>query len=400
MATFNSLGSNYNFPFVVKSLFTPNSKYFSERLKKYFEEKYGGEAILLYKGREALRLALKIIDKKDATVAVCGYTCYAVYEPVISEGYNIEYLDIEDGALHFSYKTLQKKLQDNPKIKILIIQNTLGYPCDIEKIVKLCNEKNIILIEDLAHSIGTSYAGGNEAGAVGDLTILSFSQDKMIDGVSGGALVVRNKNFQFLIFNFQFKKINIRKQILDRFYPLLTLLIRKTYDSGIGKIVHYILSRLNLLIQPMDNLDSSILHAMPSWNAGLVYREFLNLDKNISHRKKIAGIYNASLDQKLIPSKIKDMMEKSSHVRFPVLVNDRVKVINYLKKHNIFVSDIWFDAPIAPKKYLSLTNYKDQCPNAEKVSEQMINLPTHKNINESQARHVSQLINNFIVSNK
>lgn len=392
MAIFNSLGSNYNLPFVIKSLFTPNSNYFSERLKKYLEEKYGGEAILLYKGREALRLALKIIDKNDATVAVCGYTCYAVYEPVISEGYDIEYLDIEKETLHFSYKALQEKLHSNPKIKILIIQNTLGYPCDMDRIKKICHEKNIVLIEDLAHSVGAAYRDGKEVGTVGDFTLFSFSQDKMIDGVSGGALVVRDKNFQLPISKFQIKKIHIRKQILDRFYPLLTLFIRKTYESGVGKIVHYILKKMNLLIQPMDSLDSSVLHALPSWNAELIYQGFCNLEKNVNHRKVIAGIYSDNIDQKLFPGIVKKEINNSSHVRFPLLIADRKKLIAYLQKNNFFISDIWFDAPVAPKKYLSLTNYDKQCPVAENVADTMLNLPTHKNINNEQAKYLSELI--------
>ena len=41
----------------------------------------------------------------------------------------------------------------------------------------ICKEKDIVLIEDLAHCVGAKYLNGKEAGNVGDLVVLSFSQD-------------------------------------------------------------------------------------------------------------------------------------------------------------------------------------------------------------------------------
>ena len=186
MTIFNSLGSNYNFGFVLKALFSKGGK----DLKAFLEKKYYGKATILYKGREAIELALKDLPK-TSFVAINGFTCFAVYGAIKKAGMQVEYLDIEKGDLNFSAKTLDQKLRNNPKIKAVIIQNTLGYPCDIENISKICKEKKIILIEDLAHSIGARYENGEEAGMIGDFVVLSFSQDKMIDSVSGGALIER-----------------------------------------------------------------------------------------------------------------------------------------------------------------------------------------------------------------
>src|SRR5947209_7212773 len=142
MNIFNSLGSNYNLRFVFKALFSGNEA----KLKSFLEEKYQGKVTLLYKGREAIELALNKINLPNAAVAINGFTCFAVYEAVKKAGLDIEYLDIEKDDLNFSVETLKKHLSKNPKIKVVMIQNTLGYPCDIEKISRLCREKKIILI--------------------------------------------------------------------------------------------------------------------------------------------------------------------------------------------------------------------------------------------------------------
>lgn len=184
MSIFNSLGSNYDFKFVLKALFSKSSG----DLKKFLESKYKGQVVLTRKGREAIELALSHLPK-GSLVAVNGFTCFAVYEAIQKAGHQALYLDIEKGELNFSPETLKRAVN----VKAVIIQNTLGYPCDIEKIAQICKENKIILIEDLAHCVGARYESGIEAGMKGDFVALSFSQDKMIDAVSGGVLIKKNE---------------------------------------------------------------------------------------------------------------------------------------------------------------------------------------------------------------
>jgi len=393
MSIFNSLGSNYDFSSALQNLFTNNDSKLHSNLIKLLEEKYNGSAILVYKGREALRLALRIIGKqKDYTVGICGFTCFAVYDAAIREGYKVQYIDIEKDSLNFELKTLEDSYNKNPKIKILIIQNTLGFPSDIEKISEFCKEKNIILIEDLAHSIGTKYSELKSSGSLGDFVALSFSQDKMIDGVSGGALIVKSSKYK--VKSLELSDVGLIQQKKDRFYPMFTFLIRKTYKLGIGKLLHLFLKKADLLSKPMDNADLDSLHALPNWYCKSIYLELVNLEKNLGHRKKIASIYANELSKKIIMSSIASYIDMSSNLRFPVFIANRDSLIAYLKKYNIFISDIWYDAPVAPKKYLQKTNYeKGECPNSEEISSKILNLPTHKNISELDARFIADKIN-------
>jgi len=392
MPIFNSLGSNYKFSFVLRALSADNNDEYKIRLKKLLEQKYEGKAFLVYKGREALRLALRASNLKGATVAVCGFTCFAVYDAVVKEGFVPEYLDIEKDELNFLLTTFKKHLDKNSQIKILIIQNTLGYPCEMEAIAKFCKDKKIILIEDLAHSIGTVYDNKREAGTVGDMVALSFSQDKMIDGISGGALIIRDSKFSLPDTSLPF--IDQQRQIVDRLYPLFTFLIRKMYPIGVGKLIHAFLKTFKLLSNPMS--DSGKIHALPAWYCSLVYSEFINLEKNLSHRKKIAALYSAKLDQKFMSEKIVKQIYLSTDIRFPIFTDDREKLIKYLKNNNIFVSDIWYDAPIAPRKFLNKTNYNNDCPESEKISEKILNLPTHKNVSEADAENIINKINQWL----
>ncbi len=388
MSIFNSLGSNYNLRFALQSLFSNPGKD-SKELKTLLEKKYGGNASLVYKGREAIELGLQsLVLPKDSYVAINGFTCFAVYEAIKKVNLNCEYLDVEEGGLNFTAGELVRHLKKNPKIKVVIIQNTFGYPCDIESIAKVCQKYKLILIEDLAHSVGCTYISGVESGSIGDLVVLSFSQDKIIDAICGGALISNN-----LAILDQNKKLPA-KQTANRLYPLFTLLIRDTYSTGVGKSIHFLLKNLGLLSKPMDSEYQ--IYKLPSWYESLIISRFNKLEDNLTHRRKLANIYKSGLNSKITFPKILDSVNHSSNLRFPIFVTNRQLLIKYLKKHQIYISDIWYDAPIAPKKYLQQTDYNNQCPNAQKISDTILNLPTHENVSETDCRNIVKLINQWI----
>lgn len=386
MAIFNSLGSNYNLKYVLKSLFSSSDGQ-NRKLKNILSEKYGGKVVLAYKGREALTLALKILNLPEKTgVAINSFTCFAVYKAIEEAGLTPICLDLEEKNtdLNFTAEILEKILKENKNIKAAVVQNTLGYPTDIEKIIKICREKNIILIEDLAHCVGTKYENGKDAGSVGDFVVLSFSQDKVIDAVSGGALVIKNKLYSNITIQ-QFATINKLQQLKDHLYPLLTYKIRLLYDLGLGKPLHFVLKKLNLLSKPMQE-GLYDFYSLPDWYCNLALEEFKSLSQQLNHRKEIAKIYVKNLDKKILSENISRKISLSSNLRFPIFVENRNSLIKFLKRFKIFISDIWYD-DVSPK-----------CPNAVGISKKILNLPTHINITEKDALRISETINIWLKS--
>lgn len=380
MILFNSLGSNYDLDSIFKALLTQNNKKYKTELEQHLSKKFNGKILLTYKGRQAIEIALKLLNlPEESTVAINGFTCFAVYQAIVNAGLKAAFIDIEKGDLNFSPKQLENTLAKNPKIKVVIIQNTLGYPAEIQRIAAICKKNDIFLIEDLAHSVG---------GKFGDFVTLSFSQDKLIDAVSGGALIIKNKKYNV-------KNLEQKDSIKDRFYPLFTYIIRNTYTFGLGKLIHTILKTLNLLSKPMDNNTKP--SAIAPWYCSLAKKGFDDSDRDIDHRKKIASVYSQNLDKKVLMPKLVADIANSTNLRFPIIVKNRVGLINFLKKQGIFVSDIWYDAPIAPKKYISQTNYNHECPNAEIVSETILNLPTHKCVCEKEAEKISEYVNQWLI---
>src|SRR3989344_5400821 len=119
MSIFNSLGSNYNLQYVFRSLFSDSSGQ-NLKLKNYLAEKYKGKTILTYKGREALILALKILNlPKESLIAINGFTCFAVYKAINEAGFTSVCLDLNEknSDLNYFAQVLEKELVENKKIK-------------------------------------------------------------------------------------------------------------------------------------------------------------------------------------------------------------------------------------------------------------------------------------------
>lgn len=392
MSYFNSIGSNYAPATSWQALFGQGT-HGPERLQTALEHRYGGTATLLYKGREAISLALNRLQLgKGSLVGITGYTCFAVYQAVIEAGCLPVFLDIDPENLNFSAATLRQCLT-NHTIKAVIIQNSLGFACDIKAIAKLCDEHKIVLIEDLAHSIGAVYADKREAGTVGSLVVLSFGRDKLIDAVAGGALI--DRSHQVAPESLALRPAAFLARWRDRIYPILTALVRSSYGTGLGKLFHVGFKRVGLLSQSVDS-EFYGATALAGWCAQLGADGFRDLDKNLAHRRQIAQIYSDNIDRSLLFDQLTKVIKTSANLRFPLRVKNRSSLWQYLKTKQIHITDTWYDAPIAPLRYLASTNYDHQCPNAELVAAEMVNLPTHRAISPDSAKMISNEINRWL----
>lgn len=393
---FNSLGSNYTSVFAVRALFATGNEEAHRKLTAYLEKRYGGYATLTYKGRDALSIGLRAIigDTPRAKVVINSFTCIALYDAVVENGFVPLFLDIEEGALNFSAVALARALDTEQSIRAVIIQNTLGTPAEVEKISLLCKERGIALIEDLAHSIGATYENGAEAGTVGDAVVLSFSQDKVVDGISGGALIMRNADFASRV-DAPKGRVPLFRQLRDRFYPIITWNIRVLYSLGIGKALHTFARALHLLPRPLDGERE--LCVLPSWYAPLILGEFMRLETTALHRRTIATLYAQKLEKSSQIPRAVEKLRQSANLRFPIQTADRAALVARLARAGIHISDIWYDAPIAPKKYAARTSYTTgMCPRSDSLAEIIVNLPTHINISLSQAEKIADEVNSYL----
>lgn len=388
-ALFNSLGSNYNLSFALKSLlcvFIGANEQNKDRLVKKLERIYQGRAILCYKGRDALEFALKSLGVSASDkVLIQAFSCWAIEEAVRRSGAKPLFTDTAKGSLNLSLNSLKKIIKKEKSIKVVIVQHTLGHPADIEKIGSYLKEKKIFLIEDLAQAVGGKSVRNKMLGLTGDAVVFSFGRDKMLDAVNGGACVIRN-NVKIKVPEIMVKKVPQKQVRKDLAYPLITLIIRTTYPWLLGKVLHSFFKKIKLISSPVESLFSQI-HDMPQEMAFLALQQFARLEKEILSRRSIAASYFSNFES-LIPAS-KKQIENGANLRIPLLVKNPEQLISCLKEKKIFLADRWYKQPIDCGSLQCDSLYRmGSCPNAEEFTKKVVNLPTHRNIRSKDVRRI------------
>lgn len=377
---FQSLGSNYSFKDALTMLFARGTDHDSEVLIHHLEKQFGGTAILYDKGRNALSAALTGIG--TSTVAINGTTCSVVVDAADAAVAKIIYLDVERNG-HFTADTLQKALDAGAKPNAVVIQNTYGQPSDIVAIEAIAEKHDITLIEDVAHSLGQTYHDGRAVGTVGDIVMLSFGRDKIIDVVNGGALIVREPKFLKAIPR-PSRQRDKKAELRDHIYPILTWKARKLYRIMIGKLIVAGMYKFHLAEHSADGVIDTA-QKMPNWQAKQLLGKLQHLDREIAHRKAVQAVYAS-----LLPDMI---LADDAVIRTPIWVNDRQKILQALTSHGIYLSDTWYDTPIGPKRKFKKMNYPNHtCPNAVALSEHIINLPTHREVTPEIAARIAHIV--------
>ena len=231
-------------------------------------------------------------------------------------------------------------------------------------------------------------------GTFGDLTVLSFGRDKVISSVFGGALLTNNKTFAKKIDQsyqqLKFPSANwIFKQLL---HPIIMALIVPTYYTfNFGKFLLFIYQKTGLLSFPVSKKEKTCQMSLksqklPNALAVLALYQLNKLEKNNQKRQQIAVLYQQAFN--LPPA-----LPGSIYLRFPLLVKNPQQLITHAKNHKIILGD-WYRPIIAPKGVkLPKVGYKPHsCPNAEKVSQAVINLPTHPKMTLQDAKRVAKIV--------
>jgi len=122
--------------------------------------------------------------------------------------------------------SISREINDKTKAVFVIHEFGFLHP-EIEKLKKVCDDKNIILIEDCAYAFSSS-----SAGEYGDYLIYSFP--KMFPLQFGGLLIGKKFEFEYIWDNFacaDVKKEEICKDYLSNFIPKLDEICKKRREN-------------------------------------------------------------------------------------------------------------------------------------------------------------------------
>ncbi|WNS43523.1 DegT/DnrJ/EryC1/StrS family aminotransferase [Paenibacillus sp. MMS20-IR301] len=150
-------------------------------------------AAALTTGTAAIHLALKAVGVSSGDIVFCqSLTFSATANPIIYQNAVPVFIDSDLETWNMDPSALEKAFIKYPSVKAVIIVHLYGLSADMDKIIEICSNYNVPIIEDAAESLGTYYKG-KHTGALGDYGVFSFNGNKIITTSGGGMLVSNNE---------------------------------------------------------------------------------------------------------------------------------------------------------------------------------------------------------------
>lgn len=319
----------------------------------------------------ALHLALLALGvKKDDEVIIPALTFIADAnvvsiigaKPILSDSTSIDDWNV-------SAKSIEAKI--TKKTKAVIVVHYAGYPCkDIAKIAKLCKERGIGLIEDVAHAPGASI-DGKSCGMWGDVGCFSFFSNKNLSIGEGGMVSTAceelNKKVRYL-----------------RSHGMTSL----TLDRHKGRSITYDVAHPGLNYR-MDEVRAAI---------GLVQLKKLmngNQKRSILTKKYRDNLRNTGIK---VPFSNQPNGSVSAYHILPVLLPapvNRLSVIEFLKSKGI-------QSSIHYPPFWNFTAYADQflpsdAPVVAKISDYQLTLPLFPTMSEIEVDKVTRYLSEAVL---
>ena len=300
-----------------------------------------------------LGLVMSGVDR-GSEVITTPMTCSATNIPILYSGAKAVFADIQKETLNIDSASIKEKISG--RTKAIIVVHWAGYPCDMDEILQIAQERNIPVIEDAAHALGARYKD-RHIGTISNFTCFSFQAIKHITSGDGGLLTVSNED-------------DYKRAKLLRWYG-----IDRTFQGDI--------------YWKYQIAEIGYKYHMNDIAAAMLVVQLDDLDKILRRRREIADRYREGLKDvsglKLL-DKTKD--RESGNWLFTIRVKDRnnftKKLLdNGIESHMVHVRcDIY---PIFGGKRLEL-------PNMNEVEPEYVSIPLHNKLSDEDTEKIIKTI--------
>ncbi|MDR2597301.1 MAG: aminotransferase class I/II-fold pyridoxal phosphate-dependent enzyme [Treponema sp.] len=164
----------------------PYVNLFEDRLRLILNKK---NVITLSSCTAALHLSLLLAGVGVGDTVFCSNLTFAASAfPIVYCGARPVFIDSEPNNYNMDPEALLKAIgKEKNKPKALILVHLYGVPANVKRIKEICDENNIVLIEDAAEALGSTFED-KPVGTFGDFGTWSFNGNKIITTSGGGAL--------------------------------------------------------------------------------------------------------------------------------------------------------------------------------------------------------------------
>lgn len=167
---------------------------FTKRCHEWLEDRTGcNKALLTHSCTAALEMAAILADIQPGDeVIMPSYTFVSTANAFVLRGGVPVFVDIRADTLNINEALIEDAI--TPRTKAIVPVHYAGIACEMDVIMNIAQRYNLIVIEDAAQGIMSTYKG-RALGSIGHLGCFSFHETKNIISGEGGALLINSSEF-------------------------------------------------------------------------------------------------------------------------------------------------------------------------------------------------------------
>jgi len=361
-------------------------------------------AFSFWKGRVALYSILKALEVGSGDeVILPGYTCVMDVNPVKYLGAKPVYVDIEPDTFNINVNLIKEKI--TPNTKVIIAQHTYGYPCDMDTILEIASKNNVTVIEDCCLSLGSKYKG-KLAGTFGKAVYFSFQWNKPFTTGLGGMAITNDEELAEKIRSLRDEESCVpskRETLLLALQLAAYRVFVYPRTTALAQMIFRYLTKKRIVVGSSSSVEyepempPGFFKTMSAVQAKSGLRQLRKIEANIAHRKRMARLYDELLMEKgWSVQKYDASVIDPVLVRYPVRITEKNRALAEAAKAGIELGS-WFECPLHPiETPLEQYGYEiGMCPEAEKASREVVNLPVHPRAGERTVKRTVEFITRF-----
>jgi dTDP-4-amino-4,6-dideoxygalactose transaminase len=165
---------------------------FTKKCQAWLEQTLGcHKAMLTHSCTAALEMAAILADIKPGDeIIMPAYTFVSTANAFVLRGGVPVFIDIRPDTLNIDETKIESAMTN--KTKVIVPVHYAGVPCEMDAIMKIAKKHNLLVIEDSAQGILSTYKG-RPLGSIGHLSAMSFHETKNIISGEGGALLINDE---------------------------------------------------------------------------------------------------------------------------------------------------------------------------------------------------------------
>lgn len=343
----------------------PKTEEFENKFAAMLNVRY---AVALSSCTAALHLAMRCLEIHEGDEVICpSLTFVATANAIRYVNAKPIFCDIRS----FEDLTIDPDLVETlvtDRTKVIMVMHYGGFPCDMDRILRVAQKHGLKVIEDACHGPLSEYKG-QKLGTTGDIGCFSFFSNKNISTGEGGMLVTNNEEYY-------------ERAKLLRSHGMTSM----SYDRSRGHSTAY------------DVVDLGYNYRIDDMRAAIGIVQLDKLQKDIEKRAYIRQLYAEKLsgvEEVIIPFQFRK--EVCSHYLFPIIMRnstiqrrDRMRdalhnagiqtSVHYLAAHR-------FSIYVRPQLKLARTEY---------VADNLITFPMHSGLCPDDIDYICHIVQDMI----